>query len=421
MIELAIKVEEALHTPTIEPVDISKGITTLIIGLSLIVGIPIAYLLIRKILNTIALKRMKSYTEDLLLEAQGYERSGRFVSAGNVYEKLKDYERAASLYERGKDYQRAAELYESLGNLSKTKQMYLALGQKERAADIALSMGDFPEAARIYKEIGLVERAAEALEEGGNLLAAARQYREAGNYIKSAELLREGGMPIEAVEMFKIALKAEPEPNPQNIDLYYKYLTFLESADMKEELSNMVKKLYSVDPDYKDLKERLSIESETEHQPTISSELIGNTYPSEPEDALKRTTTLRSIMNSGAIEPRYALRLWVSVLKAIAREHIKSISPEYITIDSENNIRFSQTGDNIPSQIDNSQDIIKTMGDILYEMLTGRKGDGSPSDIAKDVPPWLDELTLRCTDRNRKDSFKTIEDIFITLKEIASR
>jgi len=411
----AIKAEEALYTTKIEPIDVSKGITTLIIGLSLIVGLPIAYFLIRKVLNTIALKRMKSYTEDLLLEAQGYERSGRFVSAGDVYEKLKDYERAASLYERGKDFQRAADLYESLGNLSKTKEVYLALGQKERAADIALSMGDFTEAARIYKEIGLADKSAEALEEGGNLLAAARQYREAGNYIKSAELLREGGMPIEAVEMFKIALKAEPEPNPQNIDLYYKYLTFLESADMKEELSNLVKKLYSIDPEYKDLKERLSIESKTEPFPSISSELIGNTYPSEPEEALKRATTLRAIMNSGAIEPRYALRLWVSILKAITKEHIKSISPEDIIIDSENNIRFSQ------KDIDTNQDTIKTMGDILYEMLTGKKGHGNPSDIAKDVPPWLDELTLRCMDRNREDSFKTIEDIFITLKEIASR
>lgn len=420
---LRILAQEQTLRPEIEPIDVSRGIATLIWGLAIIAGVPIAIWLGKKAINAIALKRMKSYTEDLLNEAAQYEKSGEFVSAGLIYEKLKDLRRAATLYEKGRDFQRAAEIYEAIQMPLKAKEMYEALGEREKAARAAISAGEFMEAARIYKEAGLLEKAAQVLEDGGSLLAAARQWREAGNYLRAAELLRQGGMPSEAADMYKISLAEVGEISHTNLDRYYKYAEFLEAAGRTQEAEAVLKNISLLDPDYKDISQRLGqpVKTSTNDSELIESHRYSEETPSQVEP-LKREVSLKTIMGS-KIEPRYALRLWVSVLKALNQRlkegsTLPEISAENIFIDSENNIRFASEGlGSVPLDL-------QALGTILYEMLTKEadtKSPKRPSEITPDVPEWLDELILRCIDRERPDRFETIEDVFLALKRLTKK
>src|SRR3990172_6796760 len=224
----------------------------------------------------------------------------------------------------------------------KVKEMYEARGEPERAAEAALRGGAFAEAARIFKQTGRADKAAEALEAGGSLLAAAREYREAGNYIKAAELLKEGGMPREAAEMYKISLTGAGEINASNLHRYYAYASFLAGAGEAEEAGEMLEKISAIDPEYKDVRERLGQAAPTPISPPAaqapaesprkglqsprkglqapadaesglleSHRYIGEEPPKQPEqlepvitEFLRRETTLRAIMNDTKIKPR---------------------------------------------------------------------------------------------------------------------
>lgn len=369
--------------------------------------------------NTIGKKFQTTLIEDYRREAEGYENSGKFVSAAHVYEtKLKDSKKAAALYEKGGDYKRAAALYDLIGISGKAKEMYERDGNIEGAAEVSMLEGDFEGAAKLYDKAGKKVDAAVVMERAGRRLAAIRAYREAGDYMNAARLLEAEGMLKEAAEMFGFNLRGR-KPGTSNIEDFYKYAFKLEKAGEIQKALEVFKEIDRVNPAYKDVREKLQALAP----------------PSPKEENLEGKTTLRSFIKSGRIEPKHCFKLWVQILKSLQEAYnsgrlFGSLSPDSIAIDAKNNISFLNRAPSsayVPPESIKGLDLdvradIYSAGVILYEMLTGYlEGLGSVRvlDVAEDVPDWLDEIVIKCIKKVREDRYQNIEDIFADIKRLS--
>jgi tetratricopeptide (TPR) repeat protein len=370
--------------------------------------------------NTIGEKMKTTLIEDYRKEAAEYEKKGRFVSAGAVYEdKLKDHKKAAALYEKGGDHRRAALLYESLGMSQKAKEMYEKEGDAEGAAGVSIQEGEYEEAAKIYDKAGQKVDAAMVFEKAGRRMAAVRAYREAGEYRRAAALLEQEGMMKEAAEMFGLSLGGK-KISPGNIADYYAYAFKLEKAGEAAKAVGVLQEIDRADPTYKDVRERL-------HG-------LSTTTP-EKDQIPEGVSTLRNFIRSGRMEPRYSLKLWVQILKRLLDAYKSGrgpglLSPDNITIDAQNTISFlsvpvstAYVSPEVSKGLapDARADIYAS-GVILYEMLTGELGGlGSTRvvDVVEDVPDWLDEIVIRCIRKVREDRYQSIEEIFADLRKLS--
>jgi tetratricopeptide (TPR) repeat protein len=239
-------------------IDVAKGLSTLF-AIVVIPVLLILFFVLRSVYrHTIGKKLKTTLIQDYKKEAEGYERSGKFVSAANIYEKrLKDIEKAAGLYERGKDYRQAASLYEQLGIIQKAKGMYEKDGNFASAAEAAIREGNYDDAARLYNRAGRKVDAAMVLERAGKRMSAIKIYREAGEYKKASVLLEEEGMSREAVEMFGLSLR-EQKPESSNMDDFYTYATMLEKIDDVQTALTVFKGIDKADPTFRDVRERIN-------------------------------------------------------------------------------------------------------------------------------------------------------------------
>ena len=88
---------------------VKTGISALFLLLLIPVAIALFFILRFIYRNTIGEKMKTTLLEDYKKEAEGFEKSGKYVSAANIYEsKLRDRKKAAALYEKGGDYRKAA-------------------------------------------------------------------------------------------------------------------------------------------------------------------------------------------------------------------------------------------------------------------------------------------------------------------------
>ena len=63
------------------------------------------------------------------------------------------------------------------------------------------------------------------------------------------------------------------------------------------------------------------------------------------------------------------------------------------------------------------------MGVVLFELLTGTLksvGQKRPAELHADIPPWLDELILRCMEKDLKKRFRTTDDVSAALMKLKS-
>ena len=417
--------------------DASRGILSLLTGIVVIAAIPLLYWGARRILEHIRLRREKSFIEELALEAERREEAGEFVSAAVAYEKMKDLRKAAELYERGGDFRKAADMYESLGQTDKVSEMHEMAGDLETAAETRMYYGDFTGAALTYNQLGDKLRAAEALENSGNMLAAVKAYREAKDYIKASSLLKEAGLHKEAADMYAISL-AGLEAGDSNLEKFYNYAILLQTAGDRKKAADVLMAVSTVNPGYRDVRQRITALGL--HDAPRGGEVTGergNEHPHErtaPEGAGGKTT-LRSFIRAGGMEPRHSLRLWVQVLKVLDQllkegRLPEVLTPDCIVIDSGNKVTFSE---NVPKDFayiapevvagshPDTVSSVYSMGVILYEMLTGSLdafGMRRPAEVAEEVPPWLEELTLKCCERERESRYQGPDDIFAALVDL---
>lgn len=423
----------SLAAPSIDPSVPEEGLPVLLIGLIFILAIPVLYLAVSAILAHVRKVREKGVIEQLNKEASGHEKAGRFVSAAVIYEKLKQYERAAGLFEKGGDYLKAADIFGSMGRFEKMRDLYEKAGDLEKAAGACMRGGLYIDAARIYTQRGEVLQAAEALEMSGNRLAAVRAYREAKKYVRAAFLLKEEGMFREAAEMYGISV-AGSEVNKENIDRFYVYAELLRSAGMEEKARDVYLDIMKTDAGYKNVQDRLSV-IPTEGERAVEKEGVSARPQAGEEDGRR---TLRRLMDTASMGPKDILKLWMNILRALDKRHkaglfLSNLCPDNIIIDRNNAVYFEEEAPKVFSYsapecisggaADQTSEIY-SMGVILYEMLAGGLdsfGLKRPGQAGSAVPDWLDEITIRCIQRDREKRYQSIEEIIESLTSLKGR
>ncbi len=141
------------------------------------------------------------------------------------------------------------------------------------------------------------------------------------------------------------------------------------------------------------------------------------------------------MIHSHSLEPKYAMKLWVEILRTLKAMHDRSqfigvLSPHTIHIDMENNVRIEPPTNPPPAYLSpefadgataDVQTDIYSAGVLLFEMATGSLEDfgvKNPSQINGDIPEWLDELVLRATDPDREHRYQNLDDIYSKLIEL---
>lgn len=455
-------------------------IVYLIAGVLLVlILLAVAFLIYRRIFRTVAPGVAGAGPDpaaDPLAEAERELQRGNFIAAAGRFEAAGERTRAGECWEQVKDYARAAEAYEAGGDLSRAAAMHLRSGGSLRAAGIFMRTREYLEAAKIFRNKGDHLRAAQALELLGNKVAAAREYSAAGNHARAARLLEGERMYAEAAEAFR-PLLGGGDVRPETADRYSTYAALLALSGDRGQAIGIYRRVLAVSPGHLRAESALRAllprgeELAAAPAPDITPE---EPMPEEPEAAaapahgpppgppapavpvaapagggveidygaeasepLKRVFTLRSMIRAGRMEPRYSMRLWVQIMRSVAEAHRRNrvfgrLTPDAITIDMENNVRVEAAAgdgaDYVAPEVqagmaaDRQSDIF-AMGVILFELVTGsveQLGRKRAGEIAPEVPPWLDELIARCTEKNRNLRYRTAEEISETLRKLMS-
>ncbi len=410
------------------PFDFDRRMARFTPVLYIFFAIPVAVIIIlairRLYIKTIVEKRTRSITQDLRAEAEEYIRKGEYVSAALIYDqKFNDYARAAPLYEQGGDYLQAASLFESVGERERACELYEWGGNYGAAAEISESLGRNEEAAALYGKCGRHLDAANCLEKAGRALPAARSCREGGNYRRSAELLYGIQMYREAAEMFEICLKQKELAS--NLEDFYTFSLMLEKAGDAEKASDILRKISAADSSFKDVSQRLSF-LKSKGKPAEAPAQVEKA-PVLPEG--KRT--LREVLaGEGRLEPKEALKLWVSALRALKDFHARSGPHEKLSsecfIDTGGHLELEKGDSGKTPYFEDGGGMasdIYAMGVVLYEMLAGTvEGIPSvkPSQRNPEVPAIMDALVQKCL-MPRPERFASIDEIFSALKTASKK
>lgn len=150
----------------------------------------------------------------------------------------------------------------------------------------------------------------------------------------------------------------------------------------------------------------------------------------------ERLFTLRSMMRGRRIPPRDGVWLWIRIMRTLAERHAAGtvfgrISPDVIFLDGESGVRIESNvscrEEYVAPEIRTGQPPdcradIYSMGVILFELLTGTlefAGSKRAAELRTGIPPWLDELTLRCTERRLGSRFQSAGDVSAALLKLA--
>jgi tetratricopeptide (TPR) repeat protein len=168
---------------------------------------------------------------------------------------------------------------------------------------------------------------------------------------------------------------------------------------------------------------------------SLSLEISGG--ETEEEDPFERVITLRNMIGHTRLEPRYSMRLWVQMMKALAAKHRENtfygcLTPEQVLIDMQNNARFEIAWVTSPvhtapevlaGAVPDARSDIYSMGVILYEMVAGSLesfGRKRPSEVREDVPAWLDGFVMQCLESDRDKRFGSTDEVSAALLRLRS-
>ncbi len=465
--------------PVQKQVDSALHSVLLIAGvLVVLILVAVAIIVYRKAFSATASEPL-ALPADPLAAAAGEERRGNFSAAAERYEAGGEKLKAAECWEKFKDFARAAECWEAGGELERAAQLHVRSGSALRAAGIYMRTNNYIEAAKIFRNKGDHLRAAQALELFGNKLAAAREYTAAGNHGYAARLLEQERLYAEAAEACQPLLNGQAI-TAANADRFNAYARLLGLAGERDRAIAVYRRALEALPDdprarsgLQDLE--LRTPGERPNEPVaprrrapvavpIAGEGAAESGDLDPEilesgelqpapspeelarlsetaaaldggDPLHRVFTLRSMIHAGRMEPRYSMRLWVQIMRALAERHradavLGCLSPDSIVIDMENNVRIDQAA--ACSPVYRSPEIraglppdrqadIYSMGVILFELVGGtleKFGAKRAGELFSDVPPWLDELIERCTEKDLTRRYRTTEEVSAALLKL---
>jgi tetratricopeptide (TPR) repeat protein len=478
---LALAADDAPVTPVQKQVDSALHSVLLIAGvLVVLILVAVAIIVYRKAFSTAAGEPpAPAPPSDPLADAAAEERRGNWGAAAERYEAGGDKLKAAECWEKVKDLTRAAECWEAGGDLERAAQLHVRSGSALRAAGIYMKTNNYIEAAKIFRNKGDHLRAAQALELYGNKLAAAREYTAAGNHAYAARLLEQERMYAEAAEAYRPLLEGDAI-TAANADRFSTYAALLGLAGERDRAAALYRRVLDALPGnpralsgLRELEPRAPGETApvtaAAPQPAPASvpgadaqagtgdlelEILEPAEPPPPSpeelarlsehfaadnggDPLHHVFTLRSMIHAGRMEPRYSMRLWVQVMRALAERHganvvLGCLSPDSIVIDMENNVRIDKAAACSPAYrspevlaglTPDRQADIYSMGVILYELVSGslaQFGARRAGEQFSDVPPWLDELIERCTDKDLARRYRTAEEVSAALLKLKS-
>ncbi|HEY6000952.1 MAG TPA: hypothetical protein VI078_16825 [bacterium] len=454
----------------LEVVDAASRTAVLVVALlAVVVLLPVAFLVYRRLFGEVRASAAAP-AADPLAQAQTEERRGNFAAAAARYEEAGDSFKAATCWERARELPRAADCYEAAGELETAAALHVRSGGSLRAAGIYMRTKNYVEAAKIFRNKGDHLRAAQALELFGNAVAAAREYSAAGNHARAARLLEEERMYAEAAEAYR-PLLGDAGVTARNAEQHTTHAALLALAGERERAAEAYRAVLAAVPGH--LRAASGLQSLLTRAGAVAQgaqpqrprparpapadidleveelELAPEPPPS-PEDLAamieadegadrgapgERVFSLRSMIHAGRMEPRYCMRLWVQAMRALAESHRANVlygclTPEAVAVDMENNIRIQ--GAATPAEPYASPEVlaglppdrqadIYSMGVILFELLTGgtdHLGRRRVRELVPDVPPWLDELVERCTEKNLTKRFRTTEEVSAALLKL---
>lgn len=426
---------------------------------------------------------------NFIAAAARYDAAGEKLKAAECWEKVKDFSRAAECYEAGGELEKAAQLYVRSGGSMKAAAVYMQMMNYMEAAKIFRNKGDHLRAAQALELYGNKVAAARAYSSAGNharaarLLEAERMYAEAaeaylpllgerevtpGNADRHgtfAALLALAGDRERAIATYRRVLAAAPG--------HLRAMSGLQALLprgtnlMPDALASERRHPGSAGPVHISPEDGVDYYEETP-QPTAPPAIAAPPAPTaapapvpapapaacppasqpselareieaecaqEPEDPLKRVFTLRDMIRAGRMEPRYSMRLWVQIMRALADRHragavFGSLAPDSIYIDMENNVRIEPATQVRPEYVapevqagiaPQPQADVYSMGAILFELVTGsvdQIGKKRPAELFADIPGWLDELIARCTEKNLALRYRTTEEVSAALLKI---
>jgi tetratricopeptide (TPR) repeat protein len=403
-----------------------------------------------------------------------YEKLGDVPKAAELYERGKDFGRAARLQESLGRPEKAVEFYKRAGESLKAAEVYVKTGKYLDAAKIFHNKGDRLRAAQALEMAGNLLAAAKEYKAAGQPLRAARVYKDKGLYKEAGEMYLlsigdEEPNPSNIDKYYTYAAflmvaeevekAAEVYRGIVQIDSGYRDVTQrlaaiasmkeqsgasgktapappqdagVEFVDMEAEgpAEQRVEQATAQAPDAPDDIDAL-IESELDRRDTGGQGARQEAGPAPK----KGEATFRGIINSGSMEPSYSMRMWVQVLRKLSEEHGNGVfhgclAPEAVFIDMQNNVRIEKPAGLVPAYTapevieglpPDEQADIYALGAMLYEMVTGSidaLAEKAPSALADDVPEWLEDLILRCTEKDRAHRYKSLEEIYSRLLEL---
>ncbi len=153
---------------------------------------------------------------------------------------------------------------------------------------------------------------------------------------------------------------------------------------------------------------------------------------------LTSVSTLRSMLQAGRMKPRSSVWLWIRIMRTLAERHATGtvfgcISPDCIFIDGERIVliekpvscREEYVAPEVRSGFPpDCQADIYSMGVVLFELLAGTLkfvGRKRPSELHADIPPWLDELILRCMEPDLQKRYRTTNEVSAALMDLKRR
>jgi tetratricopeptide (TPR) repeat protein len=419
---------------------------------------------------------------NLVAAATRYDAAGEKLKAGACWEQVKDLARAAECYEAGGDLEKAAALYVRSGGSLRAAGVYMQMKNYMEAAKIFRNKGDHLRAAQALELYGNKVAAAREFAAAGSHARAARLYEEERMYAEAAAayepllggaevtpgnadrhgtfaaLLALAGETERAVRTYRRVLAAVPghlramsglqKLLPRDAELAPaaagtqapaappapgQGLAYISPEDGKDYYEAAPPAPAAAEPPAPAARAPAPPPAPPAPAPVSQPDLIAlaqeiEADPRSRENPLHRVFTLRSMIQAGRMEPRYSMRMWVQVMRALDERHragqiLGCVTPDAITIDMENNIRIDPPKERPAEYLapevqagippDRQADIY-SMGVILFELLTGsleHLGRRLPGELFADIPSWLDELIQRSTEKNLTRRYRTTEEV----------